>query len=134
MRKTNIFAITLLFIMLLSFSINIFATQNNQLVFEYENMSVVFESDTTFSVTEREYIADMLVYGESDVTLVQPRSWCWLTGHDSKTEYVTIITHKKYDTVPRCLEEVYEVTTCSKCDLYDMVLISGMRIACCEED
>jgi hypothetical protein len=120
--------------MLISFSINIFANQNNQLAFEYENMSVVFESGTIFSVTEREYIADMLVYGESDVTLVQPRAWCWLTGHDSKTEYVRIITHKKYALEPRCLEELFEVTTCSKCDLYDMVLVSSTAIICCEEE
>lgn len=111
-----------------------YSTASNTVIHKRGNVSVIFESDTSFTATEQLYIADMLVYGESDITIVQPRAWCWLTGHDKKTEYVTIITHKKYSTAPRCLEEIYEVTTCSKCDLYDMVLIGSTIIACCPVD
>lgn len=111
-----------------------YSIASDKIIYEYENISVAFESNTTLTATEQQYIADMIVYGESNVTLVQPRAWCWLTGHDKKTEYVTIITHKKYATAPRCLEEIYEVTTCSNCDLYDMVLVSSIDIFCCVED
>ena len=123
----------LLTIVLLT-SIATYSIASDEVIHQYGNISVVFESDTSFTVTKQQYIADMLVYGESDITIVQPRAWCWLTGHDKTTEYVTIITHKKYTTEPRCLEEVYEVTTCSKCDLYDMVLIASVDISCCPVD
>lgn len=128
----RIICLILIIILLVSTATNIVAS--NEIVYEYENVSVVFESNTAFTATEQQYITDMLIYGESDVTLVQPRAWCWLTGHDEKTEYVRIITHKKDTTAPRCLEELYEVTTCSKCDLYDMVLVSYTYIFCCEEE
>lgn len=127
-------SLSIVVIMLLALTVNSFATANNNIVITYDNISVIFESDTEYTSEEQQYIADMLVYGESDIVMVQPRAWCWLTGHNKTTEYVTIITHKAYDNAPRCVSELYEVTTCANCDLYEMEIVSESRISCCAEE
>lgn len=113
-----------------------FAEDSSDIAWEFDDISttVIFDGETAYSESEQQYIAEMLVYGSSDVTFVQPRAWCWLTGHDKTTEYVNVITHKAYATAPRCIKEQYKVVTCSKCDFEEMTLISTTSISCCPVD
>ena len=119
------------------FSINCLANVSSENVFEYEDgkITVTFSENCSLSSEEKEHIAATLVYGESSTgTTVQPRSWCWLTGHDYIYNSVSAITHKVYASAPRCVEDLYTVTTCSKCDYEEIELLSTLNIYCCPEE
>lgn len=126
----------LIAVLLLTPVINCFAASETDIVWEYadEQKTVIFESDTAYTADEQKYIADILVFGESENDGIELHSLCWLTGHKKKTEYVTVITHKVSTSVPRCLEEFYEVTTCEKCNYQEETLLSRGYIACCPAD
>lgn len=132
----KIFGIAIAVILVASLTITCFAGTVNTIVFEYEEMNstVIFGEDSSYSDTEKKYIADILVYGTSNQPTVQPRAWCWLTGHELTTEYVTVITHKVYTTAPRCVKERYKVVTCDNCDHEEMTLVSTTIISCCPVD
>lgn len=129
----KIINILLAVIMVITLATTCFANYTSDFVWKYEddNTTVIFEEQTAYSEIKQQYIADMLVYGYSDITLAQPRAWCWLTGHELTTEYVTVITHKVYSTAPRCVKELYEVTTCANCDHETMTMVSTSDISCC---
>ena len=95
------------------------------------HVTVAFSEDSSFSEEKKQAIADSLVNGTGVVT---PQSLCWLTGHDYKTESVSLIQHKVYAKSPRCKRSIYSVKTCTKCDYIDETLISEMLIACCPVD
>ena len=103
--------------------------------FEYKtaesHVTVTFSEDSSFSAEEKQAIADSLVNGTGIAT---PQSLCWLTGHDYKTESVSLIKHKVTAKSPRCKRSIYSVKTCTKCDYIDETLISEMLIICCPED
>lgn len=103
--------------------------------YEYEtaesHVSVTFSEDSSFSAEKKQAIADSLVNGTGIVT---PQSLCWLTGHDYKTESVSLIQHKVYAKSPRCKRSIYSVKTCTKCDYIDETLISETLIVCCPAD
>lgn len=113
------------------------ADSDNVVIFEYENdnMTVIFDQ-TEFDDAELcKIIADYLVYGagEYDITPTSI-SWCWLFGHDITTSTVTTITHKVRSTSPRCLREIHNVDTCSKCDYLDDEVVSSVYIVCHPND
>ena len=114
-------------------AINSFATsfEANTYEFSDEATTVVFEENSVWSAEEQQEIAAWLVYGAPDI---QTYAWCWLTGHDYVTETITLTKHKAAPTVPRCLEQVYQVSTCSKCDKMTEELIYTTYIFCCSED
>jgi hypothetical protein len=57
--------------------------------------------------------------------------WCTLLGHSLVTTTSTKITHKVNATAPRCLEEIYEVQTCERCDYTNSTIVSSNYINCC---
>lgn len=101
--------------------------------FEYEDAgkTVIFSDDTSISEAKRQQIADSLVYGTEDEDGATVLSWCWLIGHNYTVDIVIVITHKVNPTTPRCLRETFEVTTCTRCDYYNIELISSTYIFCC---
>ena len=56
---------------------------------------------------------------------------CTLFGHKIESSVVTAVTHKAKATDPRCLEETFNVETCSRCDYTNKTLISSYYISCC---
>lgn len=58
-------------------------------------------------------------------------SLCDLLGH--KIEYTTStrVTHKVASTAPRCLQKVYTVEVCTRCDYTTEYLASQSYIYCC---
>lgn len=123
-------------ILLLAAAVNCFAVSENDIVWEYADVhkTVIFESDTIYTVDEQKYIADILVYGESENDGIEVHSLCWLTGHKTKTQYVTVITHKVNAKEPRCLKQLYEVTICENCSYQEETLVSTTYYACCPAD
>lgn len=93
-------------------------------------ITVVFESGSQWSEDEQRAIAEKMVYSSADQE-ASTYAFCWLTGHNLTTETVTTITHKVYTTSPRCRKQISNVTTCSKCDYMETVVISDTVIYCC---
>ncbi len=56
---------------------------------------------------------------------------CTLFGHKLESSVVTAVTHKAKATDPRCLQETYNVETCSRCDYTNSTLLSSSYISCC---
>ena len=112
------------------------ATTSDTYQFEYEEQgkTIIFDDNTTFTSEERQYIADVLVYGNSDTENSTTYAWCWLTGHDLSYESVIEIQHKVSATEPRCYKTTYKVETCSKCDHMETTTLGSTFIVCCPEE
>lgn len=94
-------------------------------------VEVTFNENSNFNIEQQQWIADILV---NDTLPIQSRAWCWLTGHNYISDAVTVTTHEARVLSPRCLEETYEVTTCSKCNYYAEDLLGAEYIFCCPEE
>ena len=113
----------------------VFADSSREIRMEYEDkdITVIFDGSSSDDELVCKKIADRLVYGDSD-NEIEPMSLCWLFGHDITTSSVTVITHKVAKYSPRCLEELYHVQTCSKCDYYKEECLSAVYIVCHPND
>lgn len=101
-------------------------------IYQVDNVTVIFNVDSQFSVDQQETIAQLLVnpeYGVSQANLI-----CNIFGHKNTQEGVTTITHKYYPDSPRCLQENFLITTCSRCNESTVERVSYMYITCCPED
>ena len=100
--------------------------------YEIDNVTVVFEFDSQLSIEQQEKVAQLLVnpeYGISQANLI-----CNIFGHKNTQEGVSTITHRVSATNPRCLQEHFVVTTCSRCDESTVQRTSFYYITCCPED
>lgn len=131
MKKIKFIIIPLLCMML---SVNIMAHTAGGGVYEFadEDKVVTFEDDCTLTEDEQQAVAERLVYGSAEDSGIQTYSWCWLTGHNLSYNTVAVITHKARATQPRCLEERYNVATCSNCDYMEEDLLTTVYIICCD--
>ena len=111
------------------------ADSSREIRIEYadEDITVIFDGSSSDDEQLCKKIADRLVYGDNE-NEVEPISLCWLFGHDITTSSVSVITHKVLKHSPRCLEEVYDVQTCSKCDYYKEELVASYYIVCHPDD
>lgn len=100
--------------------------------YQIENVTVVFEADSQLSAEQQENIAQLLVNPEYGVT--QANLICNIFGHKNTTEGVSTITHKVSATSPRCLEEFFTITTCSRCNESTVERNAAVYIFCCPED
>ena len=101
-------------------------------VYQFENTTVIFEADSEFSVEQQEIIANFIVnpeYGIAKVNII-----CDIFGHKNTIEGVTTITHKVSAESPRCLQELFTITTCSRCDQTTVERDAYFYISCCPED
>ncbi len=98
--------------------------------YEINGVTVYFASDSAFTVEEQEQIAEWLVNGD-DSGAVPYNLICSIFGHSYNTERVSKVTHKVRTTAPRCWEEVYSVSTCSRCGDTQQTLVSSGYIYCC---
>ena len=113
-----------------------YATTSEDYAFEYNDLglTIVFDDTTNFTSSERQTIADILAYGNSEPEDSTTYAWCWLTGHDYQYDYVFEIEHKVSSSAPRCYKTTYKVETCSKCDHMEYTAISSVFISCCPEE
>ena len=78
-------------------------------------------------------IAEQAKSGESDEYGISTCNvLCSVFGHKIKTSSVSITEHRVYDTYPRCLQEIYEVEICERCNYQDARLVRSVRVGCCE--
>ena len=119
-------------ILIISTTMSVSADEIRGNVYQIDNVTVVFDVDSQFSVEQQEVIAQFLVnpeYGVSQANLI-----CNIFGHKNTMEGVTTITHKVLAESPRCLEEFFTITTCSRCNESTVERDGYRYISCCPED
>ena len=113
-------------------TIGVSADTNAGNIYQTENVTVVFDADSQFSIEQQELIANLLVnpeYGVAKANLI-----CNIFGHKNSQEGVTTITHKVSATSPRCLQELFTITMCSRCEETTVERNAYYYISCCPED
>ena len=113
-------------------TIGVSADQSIGNTYQVENVTVIFDADSQLSVEQQERIAQLLVnseYGVSQANLI-----CDIFGHKNTQEGVSTITHKAKSNSPRCLQEFFTITTCSRCNESTVERDGMCYISCCPED
>lgn len=103
-----------------------------QYTYEFENITVIFDTNTVLDEHERMIVAEHLAHGEETVTTYG--LWCTLFGHSYEEHSATKITHCVRTTNPRCLEEEYLVQVCTRCENTVTESLGGVYITCCPEE
>ena len=67
--------------------------------YQFENVTIIFDSEINLNENSRNAIAEYLAYGEEKSTTYG--LWCSLFGHSYETHSATKITHCVYETDPR---------------------------------
>ena len=112
MKKILIAFIALLLIC--TSTVPAFATAEETYVYDIGTVTVIFDENDTWDAATREAIAHRLVYGDEDAGTTY-NLLCSLFGHKYETKGVTAITHCVQSSQPRCLEEVFDLSLCSRC-------------------
>ena len=130
MKKIIVVLLTLLLIA--TFSLSTFAESVEVYTYEFGNVTVIFDQNSPLDAATRELVAHKLVYGDENVATYG--FLCALLNHDYEESSASVITHCAQSMQPRCLEEFFNVQTCTRCD--DVVLTrTGFRyITCCPND
>ena len=100
--------------------------------YQIENTTVIFDAESQLSDEQQENIAQLLVnaeYGVSQANLI-----CNIFGHKNTQEGVSTITHKVSATNPRCFEEFFTITICSRCNESTVERDGFGYITCCPEE
>lgn len=130
MKRIGLIAVA---IVLAFFStINVAADQTIGNAYQIENITVVFDVDSQFSTEQQETIAQLLAnpeYGVSQANLI-----CNIFGHKNSSEGVSTVTHKVNTASPRCLQEMFTITMCSRCEETTVERDAYFYISCCPED
>ena len=116
----------------LTLTLGVSADSIGEKQYQIDNVTVIFDANSQFSSEQQETIANLLVHPEYGVA--QANLICNIFGHKNTTEGVTTITHKIFEESPRCMQENFIVTTCSRCDEYTVERASYYYITCCPED
>lgn len=130
MKRLTIILLTI--ILVFAGTISVSADEMNSNVYQIDNITVIFDADSQLSNEQKEAIVQLLVnpeYGVSQANLI-----CNIFGHKNTIEGVTTITHKVSATDPRCLEEFFTITTCSRCNESTVERDGFAYIPCCPED
>lgn len=133
MKKMKKIAIVLLTIaLIIGATLSVSADESAVNTYQIDNVTVVFDADTQLSIGQQEIIAQLLVnpeYGVSQANLI-----CSIFGHKNTTEGVSTITHRALPESPRCLQEFFTITICSRCNESTVERNGYCYITCCPED
>lgn len=127
MKKVRIILVICLLLAVTAASVN--AAESRSGTYDIDGVTVCFEPESQFDSEEQLRIANFIVNGSDEISPYGLS--CFLFGHDYKVETATLTTHKVNATAPRCLEEIYEVRVCSKCDDTQHTLLRSRYKNCC---
>ena len=130
MKKITIVLMTI--VLWLCSTLNVSANSTVGNTYQIDDITVIFDLESQFSNEQQEVIANLLVHPEYGVA--QANLLCTLFGHKNTAETVITITHKVSATDPRCLQENFTVTSCSRCNTSTVERNSYGYIFCCPED
>ena len=128
----KIISVLLVIVLLSAMCITSYANESANNIFIINNKTIIFDEDSSFTIEEKQFIAELLANPDQEHTtygLV-----CTLLGHKNTTETVHTITHCVDTQSPRCLQENFLITTCSRCGESTVERISYFYITCCPED
>ena len=130
MKKIGL--ITIVIVLLLFSTIGVSAEQTMGNIYQIKDVTIIFDSNSQLSVEQQAKIAQLLANPENGVA--PANLICNIFGHKNQTEGVSTITHKVSATSPRCLEEMFTITICSRCDETTVERNAYYYITCCPED
>lgn len=130
MKRTTMFIMAIA--LFISFTVHSSAIESEINIITINNVDVIFDANSSLTEEAKQHIAEYLVCGASNMQTYG--LICNLFGHKNTTEIVTTITHCVRDTVPRCLDEEWEITTCSRCDNVETTRIAYSYRNCCPEE
>ena len=131
MMKKFIFIFTSI-ICAISFCVHPYAINDSPNTITINNVDIIFDDNSILETEEKQLVAEHLVNGKNNTQTYG--LICNVFGHKNTTEYVTTITHCAYSTAPRCLEEEWEIITCSRCGNTETTRLSFFMINCCPVD
>ena len=129
-KEASIILMVILLIVSSTLSVSADGTVGN--TYQIDNVTVIFDATSQLSVEQQEAIANLLVNPEHGVA--QANLICNIFGHKNTTEGVTTITHKVFEESPRCMEELFTITVCSRCNESTVERDAYYYISCCPED
>ena len=100
--------------------------------YQIENVTVIFDADSQLAVEQQKLIAQFIVNPENGVA--KANLICNIFGHKNTQEGVSTITHKVSATNPRCFEEFFTITICSRCNESTVERDAWGYIPCCPEE
>lgn len=116
-----------------SFCLHISAADPEIDIITVNNVDILFDTNSALTYEEKQLIAEYLVNGDPGVQTYG--LLCTLFGHKESTEIVTTITHRVRTTVPRCLEENWELVICTRCEtVIEETRFGQLYIDCCPVD
>lgn len=124
------FTAIITFLLVIAFSTSAFATTQETYVYNFDSVTVIFDENDTWDAATRETIAHKLVYGENENTATY-NLLCTIFGHKYETKSVTTVTHCAQESQPRCLEEYFDISLCSRCEDTVTTRIGYCYITCC---
>ena len=130
MKKITAFLMVIMLVVGATFGVSADDTIGN--TYQIDNVTVIFAIDSQLSIEQQEMIANSLVYPEYGVA--KTNLICNIFGHKNTMEGVTTITHKIFEESPRCMEELFTITTCSRCNETTVERNAYYYITCCPED
>lgn len=111
----------------MSISVCAEGTEENTITVTVNDVEFVFDADTTEDFRNK-FIAHYFDHNDGAATYGLT---CTLFGHKIESSVVTAVTHKVRATDPRCLQERFNVETCSRCDYTNKTKLSSAYISCC---
>lgn len=109
------------------------ATSSSGTTIERDGVTVVFESDSTFSIDKKNEIVDYIITDNiQDTSVTTYNLLCTLFGHKTTTESITVYEHCVRDAQPRCIRSLQDVTGCTRCDYVTTEVITSSYVYCCE--
>ena len=125
----KLFALLLSLLLITIFSLSAFAASTEAYVYEIDNVTVIFDKNNTLDATTREMIAHKLLHGDEDATTYG--LMCTLFGHKYEVTGVITVTHCAQSIQPRCLEEYFDVSVCTRCEDTIVDRTGWSYITCC---
>lgn len=111
------------------------SAQTNNNIFHYDNCDVIVEN-SDLSYEKKMMIADNIAGTNTEKPMESDSSTYNLLcvfGHKKVVSEVTEVRHNVYNTTPKCVQNIYDITTCERenCDFFESEVISSIRTAAC---
>jgi hypothetical protein len=102
--------------------------ENDEYIYSYGNETVSFDHETPFNEEQMQKIANS-IFGIEDVPMIMPLAAC---SHTLVSGSATSTSHKVYSSGNRCVQYIYSVSICNKCNyIASQTLKDSYRISCC---
>jgi len=129
-----IMAVCMLAMSGVGFTVGVVNENNKAIVFNYEGAEVVVSGFNDKQTAQ--LIANATINGETATfpnhgfATISPSSLCFF--HQMVTAGTSfLITHRVWETAPRCREQTYRIHQCIRCSHLTLTQISDSRIRCC---